>query len=432
MKTPEYFDLIIVGAGIGGILCLKYAKDAGLNAIVLERASRVGGLWRDLPPWQDIQFRKEDWTLGNLPIEGEDQPSVLRNIEAWVERFDLLSRIRLGVCVRAARPCVGGWKVTTDAGELESRFLVGATGGHNRPVVPQVARDESSIAEYHSSELRDPKQLRDKAITVVGGGASAYDLLDLCFRNGARSVAWVYRSTKWMRPTLQPKYFGTDIRTLARLQMLGVSVDAINHRINRDLRERYRKAGIAQIQPDQDFDLRRDQLIPGRRDMIRNFARIARHRGEVRALRGSSVKVTDGASLPTDLLLWATGYAVDLSYLEVDALARETSLSRIRLRCASAFHSLDASDLFLLAPAVLETNTSTPWAYAHAARSIMAHIGGRAALDAPAQVDQQNHFELVRMLAQVDRANYPPFGFWRLKYLGAALLRPRTLPMPIP
>ena len=33
----------------------------------------VGGLWRDLPPWQDIQFRKEDWTLGDLPLSGEDQ-----------------------------------------------------------------------------------------------------------------------------------------------------------------------------------------------------------------------------------------------------------------------------------------------------------------------------------------------------------------------
>jgi hypothetical protein len=102
------------------------------------------------------------------------------------------------------------------------------------------------------------------------------------------------------------------------------------------------------------------------------------------------------------------------------------------VRCACAFHSLDARGLFLLAPAVLETNTSTPWAYAHAAKSIMAHIRGRAALDAPAQVDQQNHCELVRMLARVDRANYPAFGFWRLKYLGVALLRPRTLPLPIP
>ncbi|MEO5766246.1 MAG: NAD(P)-binding protein [Casimicrobiaceae bacterium] len=78
-----------MGGGIGGVICLKYAKDAGLKTLLLERRERIGGLWRDLPSWQDIQFRKEDWTLGELPLSGEDQASILRNIEAWVERFAL-------------------------------------------------------------------------------------------------------------------------------------------------------------------------------------------------------------------------------------------------------------------------------------------------------------------------------------------------------
>ena len=82
MNTDEGLDLVIVGGGIGGIICLKYAKDAGLNALLLERSDRIGGLWRDLPSWQDIQFRKEDWTLGNLPLGGEDQTNILGNIEA--------------------------------------------------------------------------------------------------------------------------------------------------------------------------------------------------------------------------------------------------------------------------------------------------------------------------------------------------------------
>lgn len=82
-------DLIIVGGGIGGIISLKYAKDAGLDAILLEKGDAVSGLWRDLRAWQDLQIRKEDWTLGDLPIAGEDQASVLANIREWVERFEL-------------------------------------------------------------------------------------------------------------------------------------------------------------------------------------------------------------------------------------------------------------------------------------------------------------------------------------------------------
>ena len=82
-KEPNgRYDLIIIGGGIGGIISLKYAKDAGLDAILLEKGDAVGGLWRDLPAWQDLQIRKEDWTLGDLPIAGEDQASVLANIRA--------------------------------------------------------------------------------------------------------------------------------------------------------------------------------------------------------------------------------------------------------------------------------------------------------------------------------------------------------------
>ncbi|MFO7528973.1 MAG: NAD(P)-binding protein [Marinobacter sp.] len=82
MDTKEGLDLIIVGGGIGGVICLKYAKDAGLNALLLERGECIGGLWRDLPSWQDIQFRKEDWTLGTLPLARKDQTNILGNISA--------------------------------------------------------------------------------------------------------------------------------------------------------------------------------------------------------------------------------------------------------------------------------------------------------------------------------------------------------------
>lgn len=61
-------DLLIIGAGIGGVIALYYARKAGLRVRLLERQARVGGLWAALPPWQDIQFSRTDWTLGDLPI----------------------------------------------------------------------------------------------------------------------------------------------------------------------------------------------------------------------------------------------------------------------------------------------------------------------------------------------------------------------------
>jgi cation diffusion facilitator CzcD-associated flavoprotein CzcO len=431
--TDEGLDLLIVGGGIGGVICLKYARDAGLNALVLERGDRVGGLWRDLPAWQDIQFRREDWTLGNLPLAGESQPDILSNIEAWVERFDLAPYIRVNTAVTRARPLDmdSGWELSTAAGTYRAPWLIAATGGHNCPVVPQVGRVDSSVTEYHSSALRDAGVLRGKRVTVVGGGASAFDLLDLSFANGASSVVWVYRSTKWMRPTRRSKHTGTDMRTLAKYQMLCLPESLIFRLSNKDLRARYARAGINAILPERDFDIRRDQLIPGRPGMIEHFSDIERHQSEVRTLRGNTIELTNGDVFETDLLLWGTGYSADFGYLGLGRLDQARNLNEIGSRCYSGFLSADAPNLFLLAPGVLDTNTSTPWAYAHVARSIMSHIGGRPVFVRPPSDALTNHFDLVKLLAPRDRHNYW-FGLWYLKYLWLALGHPWKRPMPIP
>ncbi|MGA7750948.1 MAG: NAD(P)-binding domain-containing protein [Gallionella sp.] len=396
------------------------------------KVATQSALWRDLPAWQDIQFRKEDWTLGDLPIAGEDQSSILSNIRAWVERFGLAPSIRLGARVNSARPNDGGWQVSAGEYTGRSKFLIAATGGHNRPVVPQIERVRPTQIEYHSSALRDPAELTGKDVVVVGSGASAFDLLDLCFEWQARNVIWVYRSLKqWMRPTLHPKYFGTDMRALARMHMLGLSLTAQNKRIDRDLRARYKKAGIEELMPDRPFDLRNQLLVPGRRRMIQNFARIARHRSKIVRIEENTVRLSSGHSCKADLVLWGTGYDTDLSYLEVGNLSQLTRIEAIRRCCGAHILALDAPNLFILGPGLLEANSSTPWAYAHAAKSIMSHIRGNSVFDSVPGYTNPNYFELASFLAKRDRVNYPAV-LWYLKYLNLAFRQPRDRPMPIP
>jgi hypothetical protein len=122
---------------------------------------------------------------------------------------------------------------------------------------------------------------------------------------------------------------------------------------------------------------------------------------------------------------------MELGYLGLDSLTKARRLNEISARCYSVFHSSDAPNLFLLAPGVLETNTSTPWAYAHVARSIMSHIAGTSVFVDPPVQDLTNHYDLVMMLALHDRQNYP-VGLWYLKYLWLAMFHPKARPMPIP
>jgi cation diffusion facilitator CzcD-associated flavoprotein CzcO len=107
MPNDRLLDVAIVGAGIAGVIHLHYARRAGLDAVVLEAQDGVGGLWRQLPAWQDIQIGTADWALGDIPLAGPMQPQILDNIEAWVTRFNLADGIKLNTPVRKARPVDG-------------------------------------------------------------------------------------------------------------------------------------------------------------------------------------------------------------------------------------------------------------------------------------------------------------------------------------
>lgn len=149
------FDVAIVGAGIAGLIHLHYARRAGLDALVLEAKPALGGLWRELPAWQDIQISCADWAVGDLPLAGPLQPQILANLQAWADRL----------------------------------------------------------------ALREPAQLAGRRAMVVGGGASAFDLIDQCLQHGAQQLKWVYRGTRWFVPTTRPKAIAGSVRPFARMQL---------------------------------------------------------------------------------------------------------------------------------------------------------------------------------------------------------------------
>ena len=430
MQDSNPLDLIIIGGGIGGVISLYYAKKAGLKVLLLEKQDIAGGLWAQLPAWQDIQINPIDWTLGDIPISGACQPNIAANIQAWIEKFDLSSLMRLDSPVIHARETEDGWQVETPRQIYFSEYVICATGGHNHAFVPSTERSHPSVIEFHSSALRDPAALAGKDVVVVGGGASAYDLLELCFEHQARRVVWAYRTLKWMVPTRKPKQLAGDIRGLAGRQMQGMPVERMNREMNLDLRGRYEKFGLQEILPAGQFDFDRDQLIPGRRGMIENFSKIKRLRGEITQIFGRTAQFSSGEETDADVILWGTGYTLDLSYFDSPNLAAITRVDELAQRCACLFRSLDAPKLFFLAVA-LESTGSAPWAYAHACRSIVSHICGKAYLDSVPVPRKINHFDLAKFLAAWDQENFPP-DTWFAAYRDMALNWPDDQAMPIP
>jgi len=405
MNDQLPLDIAVIGGGIAGLIHLHYARRAGLRAVLLDRAPAVGGLWRELPAWQDIQICPVDWTVGDLPIAGPMQPQVLANIETWVSRFGLAEDIRSGCAVQKARHAGGAWELQTSQGTVHARHLVAATGAHNRPWVPTVQRNDGTVAQQHSSALRDPTELAGARVLVVGGGASALDLLDQCLLNGASHIVWAHRGLHWFTPTTKPKAVAGSVRPVARLQAEGVSVERQNDLVRADLASRYRKFGLDALLPDHPLDLRSDQIFPGRARMLAGLAQIERHRAEVTALEGGLAQLSDGSAHAVDKVLWGTGYRTDLSYFENPRLAAVTGVNELASRCGCVMRSLDEPDLYF--PGVgLEGYGATSWNFAIMARSVMSHICGTAQLDLQPLPHRLNHLEMVRHLARLDPASF--------------------------
>ncbi len=431
LPTSRTLDLAILGAGLAGVVHLHYARQAGLDALVIDRADGVGGLWRDLPDWQDIQICPVDWTVGDIPITGPMRAEIVANVEQWVPRFGLADGLCLGTPVTLARHNGSCWELHTPQGVLRARHLVAATGAHNVPSVPEVRRSAATVRELHSSQLREPGELAGRSVMVVGGGASAFDLLDQCLQHGASRIAWVYRGLRWFTPTTKPKAVAGSFRPFAKLQANRVPVAKQNELINADMQARYAKFGLQALLPAQPLDVLHDQIIPGRARMLQQLDALTRHPGAtVQAIEGGEVLLSDGSRERPDVLLWGTGYGTSLRCFESPAIAGITSVAGLSARCGCIMRSLDAPDLYF--PGVgLDGIGATSWMFAIGARTIMSHIRGTARLDMVPTPHKMNHLDMVAHLAARDPASYPE-GRGLEYYRELTLTLPDDQPYPMP
>ncbi|MEO1041047.1 MAG: NAD(P)/FAD-dependent oxidoreductase [Pseudomonadota bacterium] len=422
--SSDVIDVAIIGAGIGGLTMARYAKASGLSALVFDKEDQAGGLWAQLPRWQDIQFRAEDWSLNGIPIGGVTQPHILENIVQLIPRYDLEACLRLGHAIASAAWDGELWTLTTTQGAFVARNVVVASGLHNKPRSPDVhdAGFEGEI--HHSFGFQEPEALRGRRVTVVGGSASAYDLLDLALEHQAARIDWVYRGLHWMVPSSRQKHEKSVHRGYALSQMMGLDTDKLNATTNTMLREKYTYFSIADILPSYDFDYRHHAIIPGRPGMIEHFQSLNRYRGTLHELDGYQVTVAlaEGGqtSFDTDVVLYGTGYDMDLDFLQLPEYKGMRSGLELRSRCRRMIASIDYPGLYFLGAPLLDGNGTAPLGISIMARTIAELIKSGESLSGEPMVENVNHWELIELFAPIDRTHYKPL-LWKPQYLAMAL-----------
>jgi len=191
--SAEHFETVIVGGGQAGLAAGYHLKRKGRPFVILDANERVGDSWRTR--WDSLRLftpAKYDGLPGmRFPAPGWSFPTkdeMGDYLEAYAARFDLPVRTGVGV-ERISRV---GDRYVVDAGDrrFEADNVVVASGAHRIPKVPSFARVlDARIVQMHSSEYRNPAQLQEGGVLVVGLGNSGAEIASELSRTHAVSLA---------------------------------------------------------------------------------------------------------------------------------------------------------------------------------------------------------------------------------------------------
>jgi cation diffusion facilitator CzcD-associated flavoprotein CzcO len=182
--TPEnHVEIVVVGAGLAGLgLAIALKQDGYESFVVLERASDLGGTWRDNSypgcacdiPSVLYSFADEpnpDWSQAFAR-----QPEIWAYMQDVARRHDVLSHFRFDHELQSARwdPESQVWEIETSGADFTADVAVSAAGALADPAIPELPGLERFKGRvFHSARWEHDHDLRGRKVAVVGTGASA-------------------------------------------------------------------------------------------------------------------------------------------------------------------------------------------------------------------------------------------------------------------
>ncbi|MFF3854581.1 flavin-containing monooxygenase [Micromonospora sp. NPDC002575] len=317
----------VIGAGAAGLATLKALADADVPAVAFEATDTVGGLWvygADSPAYRTLHLNtsrtRTQFADHPMPAHWPDYPDHTRvagYLRDYAHRFGLLDAVRLRhTVVAVTRGPDDRWTVRATGPDGTSEVTVAAVvvaNGHNRaprPPEPRPAGD-CTAEQIHSHAYRGPDQLADRRVLVVGGGNSAMDIAVDASHTARRTLLSLRRGV-WVVPK----------------HLLGRPSDTLNGALARRLpwrlRQRISQALVtAAVGPPTRYGLPAPthgflQDHPTLSDAL--LSRLAHGEIEARpgiaAFHGDRVEFTDGRVDAVDLVVWCTGYRVEVPFLD--------------------------------------------------------------------------------------------------------------------
>jgi cation diffusion facilitator CzcD-associated flavoprotein CzcO len=342
---PAINDLrvIVIGAGMSGILSAIKLREAGIDQIVLyEKADRLGGTWRentyagvacDVPShFYSYSFAlNPDWTQRFSP--GAEIQAYFEDI---ARRYEVEARIRYNCEVTRCAFLDGRWKLEISDGSAdEADVIIAATGVLHHPSIPDFpGRDSFRGPAFHSARWDANVSLAGKRVGIIGTGSSAIQMTSALV-DEVQSLTLFQRTAQWITPVENAPY---EEEERAHFRENPNAMGKIRAEISQGMTE-----GFANVLVDADSPVLRmihDNCVanletsvrdPELRERLRPTYRAACKRlimspdfyeaiqhpnarlvtGQVQGIEETGVRAEDGSLHELDVLIFATGFRVD-------------------------------------------------------------------------------------------------------------------------
>ncbi|RKG40650.1 MULTISPECIES: NAD(P)/FAD-dependent oxidoreductase [Acinetobacter] len=208
-KVLHTYDTIVIGAGISGIATAHKMQQAGYdNYLVLEKADRVGGTWRDNNyPGCGCDVPSALYSFSFAPSHQwshlfAKQPEILSYLEDVVTKFKLQDKIQFKHELLEAKWDAKAhvWNLETSQGAYRAKTVIFSTGPITEPSLPKIKGIESFKGEmFHSARWNHDYDLKGKRIAVIGTGASAIQFIPQV-QPLAKALVVFQRTAPWVLP----------------------------------------------------------------------------------------------------------------------------------------------------------------------------------------------------------------------------------------
>jgi dimethylaniline monooxygenase (N-oxide forming) len=347
-------NVCVIGAGPSGLCAAKEIREINPTAkvTILEHSSSIGGTFArsykgltlvnnpllisfsDFLAWERLDDLRM-WTAQEY----------VAYLERYVEANKLFGCIRFRSTVIAARFVNRKWHVTVSGGDgtQASTFdhLVVCSGSNSRPNLPVLENQQNFTGRIvHSSDVKDPAELKGLRVVFVGLGETGSDLGYLSSESALGSVVSVRRRPGY----LIPRYHDgrpTDLDTSRIYHSLPKNIDNSFLSGLLRLKRRIERRGIrspedAAIQDRVDLLNEKfsdpNHLGPFRRASTKSCGFIRAQlagrlelKPEITRLEGGNVHFSDGSVTPADIIVCCTGYKQGFDFLGAEIRDRMPS-----------------------------------------------------------------------------------------------------------